>query len=241
MLEINNIVNQVHPHHKEHRGFFSDVVSRKLNRLKALADISPSQLYQDLYVLDTLNYKENGFFVEFGAADGHHNSNTWLLEKKFNWTGILSEPARVHHPRLFVNRNCFVTTECVWTSTGEYMDFCETQNGELSTLEDFIHSGRLSGEDLLNRQVYKVNTISFTDLLDKYRAPADMDYLSIDTEGSELDILSSLDWSRYSFKIITCEHNHTPQRARINAFLASKGYRWVNESFADFDDWFIKI
>ena len=51
-----------------------------------------SQINQDIFVLYTLNWKRNGFFVEFGATDGMDLSNTYLLEKDFGWRGILSEP-----------------------------------------------------------------------------------------------------------------------------------------------------
>lgn len=54
---------------------------------------SYSQLRQDLFVLNQLKFKKNAFFVEFGATNGINLSNTYLLEKKFNWNGILVEPA----------------------------------------------------------------------------------------------------------------------------------------------------
>ena len=50
------------------------------------------QINQDIFVLYTLNWKRNGFFVEFGATNGIDLSNTYLLEKDFGWKGILSEP-----------------------------------------------------------------------------------------------------------------------------------------------------
>ena len=47
-----------------------------------------SQAYQDMFVLTMLNGKKNGTFVEIGAYNGQQISNTYLLEKKFDWTGI---------------------------------------------------------------------------------------------------------------------------------------------------------
>ena len=61
---------------------------------------SKSQLRQDLFVLSQLNFKTNGFFVEFGATNGVDLSNTYLMEKEFGWSGILAEPARGWHKDL---------------------------------------------------------------------------------------------------------------------------------------------
>ena len=52
---------------------------------------SKAQLKQDLFVLATLNFKRNGYFVEFGATSGVDISNTCLLEFDFGWRGILAE------------------------------------------------------------------------------------------------------------------------------------------------------
>ena len=69
---------------QKHHGIFLDCLL-KIN----------SQLRQDLFVLNELDFKENGYFVEFGATDGIKLSNSYLLEKSFNWNGILAEPARI--------------------------------------------------------------------------------------------------------------------------------------------------
>ena len=70
--------------------------------------ISRSQLRQDLFVLSQLNFKKKGFFVEFGAADGFTLSNTYVLEKNFKWKGIVSEPAKIFHKKLTLNRHCII-------------------------------------------------------------------------------------------------------------------------------------
>ena len=52
-----------------------------------------SQFKQDLHVLESYNYKKNGYFIEIGASDGIRLSNTYLLETKYNWKGICVEPS----------------------------------------------------------------------------------------------------------------------------------------------------
>jgi FkbM family methyltransferase len=88
-------------------------------------------------------------------------------------------------------------------------------------------------------KIYDVQTISLNDLLAKYEAPRRVDYLSIDTEGSEFEILRNVDFRQYSFGVITCEHNYSPMRERIFALLSSHGYVRKFEKVSRFDDWYI--
>ena len=71
------------------------------NDIAPYLHLSVSQFSQDLFVISELKKRFiPNYFVEFGAASGHHLSNTYLLEKLFNWKGILSEPAKVWHETL---------------------------------------------------------------------------------------------------------------------------------------------
>lgn len=199
---------------------------------------SKSQLLQDLFVLSTLQFKENGFFIEFGAADGIKFSNSWLLEKHFHWQGILAEPARSWHKDLEKNRKSKIETKCVWSTSNETLSFSEDTVAELSTLTKFDND---SNKLKTRLDHYKVMTISLNDLLLIHNAPNEIDYLSIDTEGSEFDILNAFDFQKYKIKIITCEHNFTPQREQIFALLSQNGYKRVFEEISSFDDWYVLI
>ena len=66
-------------------------------------ELSKSELRQDLFALSEVGFKENGFFVEFGATNGIDLSNSYLLETEFGWDGILAEPAKKWHEKLIVN------------------------------------------------------------------------------------------------------------------------------------------
>jgi FkbM family methyltransferase len=207
--------------------------------LHTLCD-SKSGLHQDLFVLSELEFKTGGFFVEFGATDGVAGSNTLLLEKEFGWNGILAEPARHWQPALRQSRNCSIETDCVWRETGQTLTFNETDFGELSTIDSFSSSDSLSWGRTKGKK-YPVNTISLIDLLDKYKSPRTVDYLSIDTEGSEFEILSGFDFSKYRFRVITCEHNLTRQREKIFALLTENGYVRKLEELSGVDDWYVRV
>ena len=198
--------------------------------------LSKSQLAQDLFVLSELNFKKKGFFVEFGATNGINLSNTYLLEKKYKWNGILAEPARQWHNELLKNRDVFIEKNCVWTDSNKTLTFNEI--GELSTIDTFSNSDMHNSERIKGHK-YEVKTISLEDLLDKYRAPSVIDYLSIDTEGSEFEILSAFNFEKYKFRVITCEHNFTLNRQKIFKLLTSKGYLRKYINISKFDDWYV--
>jgi FkbM family methyltransferase len=201
---------------------------------------SKSQLRQDLFVLYLENFKRSGFFVEFGATNGIDLSNTHLLETEFGWDGILAEPAICWQRNLKLNRKAAIEERSVWSSSGEHIEFNETTNPELSTMGTFSDSD-LHGADRKKGKKYVVETISINDLLKEYKAPKHIDYLSIDTEGSEFEILSSLDFERYSFGVITCEHNFSPMREEIHNLLKSHGYSRIFTEISDFDDWYVGL
>lgn len=201
---------------------------------------SKSQLGQDMFVLSELDFKRGGYFVEFGATDGVELSNTYLLEKRLGWTGILAEPAVSWHIALPKNRNCHIDFNCVWSKSGEILEFNNALAAELSTIDTFSSCDEhaQAREDGLR---YTVPTISLNDLLEKYKAPTEIDYLSIDTEGSEFEILSAFDFDKHKIKVITCEHNYTPMRGQILQLLQSKGYVRKYTEYSRFDDWYVLL
>src|SRR6516165_8750627 len=87
-----------------------NLIKYYLNNMKN----SKAQLLQDLFVLFTLDEKVGGYFVEFGAMDGVTLSNTFLLQSRYGWSGIVAEPARRWHYELKHNRNCSIDFRCVW-------------------------------------------------------------------------------------------------------------------------------
>lgn len=199
---------------------------------------SQAQLCQDLWVLWELRQKREGYFVEFGGADGIACSNTYLLEKGYGWRGIVAEPNPLWRDALPRNRSCAVSSKCVYVESGRTLPFKCCDIGELSTLAVIDPADFFAKE----RQTYReiaVETISLTDLLATHGAPSFVDYLSIDTEGSELDILRAHDFARYRFGLITVEHNGTGRREAIHDLLRGQGYERVFAGYTLFDDWYL--
>ncbi len=218
------------------------ILSKPIDELNSLLPFvikSKSQLKQDLFVLSETNLKKNGFFVEIGAANGIELSNTYLLETEFNWKGILVEPAKVWQENLKKNRKVVIEEKCIWKYSNASVLFNETFDPVYSTISkynfsDFHHRERKNGTS------YYVKTMTLLDLLDRHKAPKVIDYLSIDTEGSEYEILSGFDFSKYQIKIITCEHNYNENREKINKLLKSKGFSLKYSGLSRWDGWYVK-
>jgi FkbM family methyltransferase len=206
-----------------------------------------SQIGQDKWIIAATDGKKNGYFVEFGACDGVYLSNTFVLESSYEWNGILAEPAKIYHEKLKNNRNCNIDFSCIYSESDKEIEFLETPDPVLSIIKgmnpyDYFHSHREN--PLLHypndAKTYTVKTLTLEDLLKKYNAPKYIDYLSIDTEGSEFEILKNFDFSKYYIKYITVEHNFTLTRELIYDLLFKNGFV-KSEINANHDDWYVNI
>jgi FkbM family methyltransferase len=206
-------------------------------RLEALKHKSVSQLGQDLWVLEQTGYKRGGFFVEFGATDGVLLSNTYLLEKEFGWKGICAEPNPRFYTHLKANRTCTVTDECIAGTTGREVEFilADDFGGLAEYASSDMHADKRAAFRKAGKTI-RLRTICLDDLLENHGAPREIDYLSIDTEGSEFEILSTFPFGKWRIELITVEHNFTAQRKNIRDLLSRHGYRCLER---DWDDWYV--
>ncbi len=206
---------------------------------KNLLRHSKSQLGQDILALTVSGLDKPGFFVEFGASDGVALSNSHMLEKHFGWTGVLCEPSTAWHEALKQNRSCVIDTRCVYSVSGEKISFSENYLGELSAITAYAEP---NASGILKRTTssYEVETISLLDLLEEHNAPKFVDFLSIDTEGSEFEILKNFDFQSYRFGAICVEHNFADTREKITKLLLANGYVQIHPDLSDFDDWYVQ-
>ncbi len=200
--------------------------------------LSKAQLFQDLWALWINDARERGFFVEFGATDGQYLSNTWYLEKVMGWKGILAEPGPKYRQSLKANRSCAISEKCVHSSSGRTVDFLAVKEAEFSRVSE-INPGDNKEDRRQNHEVVPVQTISLNDLLHQNGAPRHFEFLSIDTEGSEFEILGALDFDRWRPRAICVEHNFTPLREKLLELLTGHGYRRMWAGFSRFDDWYV--
>jgi FkbM family methyltransferase len=198
---------------------------------------SHSQFYQDLFVLSEHRFKREGFFVEVGVGNGKDISNTFLLEKEFGWRGILAEPNQRFASSIKAYRRAALDQRAVFSKTGLELDFLvDETEGELSTLADF----KDKDQRLRRGEIFKARTVTLNELLTQYQAPKNIDYISIDTEGSELEILQAFDFSKHSVSIFTVEHNFEKEKlAKLQRLMRSNGFTQVAPEVSKWDAWFV--
>ncbi|MEP5568778.1 MAG: FkbM family methyltransferase [Halioglobus sp.] len=206
--------------------------------IQALKNLSTSQIGQDLWVLEKTNYKRGGFFVEFGATDGVLLSNTYILEKLFDWKGICAEPNPEYFKKLEVNRNCVVSDACIGAVSGDVVKFILAN--EFGGIADLAVSGKHADKVAAYQEAgasIEIETTSLHDFLLTENAPRVIDYLSIDTEGSEFEILKSFPFHEWAIEIISVEHNFEAQREDIYALLTAFDYTRIENQW---DDYYLK-
>jgi FkbM family methyltransferase len=191
-----------------------------------------SQFGQDIHVINIFNHKTNGFFVEVGAYDGLSMSNSYLLEYKYNWKGVCIEANPTYFSHLTTNRpNCINLPYAVFNENDKEMLFIDDKTGGCS---GFVETN--SHSHILHNPIITVRTKKLTTILEEINAPSFIEFLSLDTEGSEWEILNSHDFDKYTFGYICVEHNFIDSnRKKLRKLLESKGYIFYRENYVDDD------
>jgi FkbM family methyltransferase len=200
-----------------------------------------SQIGQDRFIDEFFDKKENGFFVDVGANEGVRISNTFFLEKYRNWKGICIEPLPEEFKKLEKNRTSINLNFCVSDFEGETeFTYVEGYANMLSGMSDKyhdLHKDRVIGEvNYYGGKIHKITVPVKTlqSVFDEYNI-TEIDFCSIDTEGSELSIVKSINFSKTLIKVFIIENNY--KETEIEEFLKTKDY--VLYTKLEWDDVFI--
>ena len=214
---------------------FRRVLYRRMSR-KIIADSTAkharyySQHSQDRFIDNFLLHgKRDGVFVDVGAYDGIALSNTYYFEKELGWSGICIEPNPLAFESLSQNRKC-VSLNCGVGGQEELLEFLKLPgdldlgSGFIRYFDDssiykdpsFIAKVTSDGGEVINVPVRR-----FNDLLKSNRVTR-IDYLSIDTEGADFKILSSIDFNAFDIQVIGIENSCFGDR--IISLLSRRGY-----------------
>jgi FkbM family methyltransferase len=163
-----------------------------------------------------LNY-DYGFFVELGANDGFTESNTLSLEIKRLWRGILIEPLPHQFIRCCFYRgregNQFFCNACVSNKNKKFlkikyanlMSTIPSDENNLKNIDKHLLSGRNHLIVGTKNMEFAVYTKTLNQILDQSNAPAVIDFMSLDVEGLEMEVLKGINFKKYKFKYMLIE------------------------------------
>lgn len=201
-----------------------------------------SQYNQDKFLND--NYFKNslgGVFVDIGAHDGECFSNTLFFEKELNWTGICIEPNPDVFKILSNNRSCVCLNTAVYNKTGKILFSKNTGRTELLSgiveKYDHKHIERINYENEVyggSIELIDIACDTIENILTEFSVYV-IDYLSIDTEGSEWDIISTIDFDKFKINILDIEINYSEsdESRKIVKYLLNNNFNLVGQLGCD--------
>lgn len=185
---------------------------------------SYSQAGEDIIIDQLLGNKKLGFYIDVGAYDPDRFSNTKRFYKK-GWTGINIEPNIVYFGKLDQKREKDTNLNLGISNKAAKLDFYKFFPDTLSTFsKDRAIKYKKQGFEFVGKS--KVQTAKLSDVVKKYAKNKIIDFLSIDTEGFELEVLKSNNWKIALPKVICIESSKGESSAKnLEKFLLNNGYK----------------
>ncbi len=188
---------------------------------------NPQEIIEDAEKQEVRNYFDNkheGIFVDVGGNEPvSRYSQSWHLESVLNWSGLLIEPnpglaakARELRPASTVCEYACTSPEKV----GETELFIPLKDGSEETGHASLEKN-VDEHNYSEHNAIKIKSTTLTDLLEKNNIRK-IDFLSIDVEGMEMDVLLGLDFEKYRPSLILMEDKHLYLNKHY--FLKKKGY-----------------
>lgn len=205
----------------------------KFKRDKKLPYPQPWEYIKDNIEFDNINC----FYVDIGANDGLTGSNTAYFDLVENWDGICIEPHPIAFESLKKNRpNSKNLNLCISDNEG-IKEFCviyeyaEMLSGMVENYSE-EHLERIELEIKKYggyKKIIELQTKSMQNIF-KENSINKVDYLSIDTEGSEFEILSGIDFNEVEIKVISTENS---SKKDIKNLLKKYNYWYIGQVCAD--------
>lgn len=195
-----------------------------------------SQCGEDLIIESIMPGKKDGFYVDIGANHPIKFNNTLLFYNK-GWNGINIEP---NHSRMWlfnILRKRDVNLNVGIGKTDSVMNFHIFKESTLSTFDDETSEKLIKMGHPLNKTI-RIPISPLKDILEKHAPNKEIDIMSIDTEGFDMEVLESNDWNRFRprFLIIeTLEYDKNEGGQKLNnkfdPYLEKIGYKKFAETY----------
>lgn len=194
-----------------------------------------SHIGQDQWVAETFNFRRDAYFLEFGVLDGVSSSNTLALERDLGWNGIVVEANPTYYPDVCRNRSCITINAALWFASRKSIQMVDSYGlSSITSKMDF--DGNQHEREAIAKGYFRIDTINPTELLQRFNAPQRIEYLSLDVEGCETEVLEAIDLNLYEIALMSVEHSHVPERrSAIRNRLLPLGYLFYERFY---DDWF---
>lgn len=196
---------------------------------------SYSQLREDIEVDRLLGHRDRGFYVDVGAGHPIICNNTMRFYRK-GWSGINIEPDPDSFARLQRRRPRDINLNIGAGAENASMEYRHFHAGNMSTFS--VEEAELSvreGYELEGTWVTEVRRLA--DILEEHAGGGEIEFMSVDTEGWDLEVLEGNDWSRWSPAVICVEaaaRHRTDGSRKFNpavaGLLESLGYRQVHST-----------
>jgi FkbM family methyltransferase len=165
---------------------------------------------------------DKGFYIEIGAFNGSKQNSTIVLEQAA-WEGVCVEPMPLNIKRLKKNRKCRIVEGAVWIENGN-VEFADVG---IPGWTGIAETHQQQHKERYKDGVTKITVPCYT--FDSLELHTHIDYFQIDTEGSELQILSSIDMNKYRIDYICIEDNLGVLGNSIyHEFMTKLGYTLVH-------------
>lgn len=193
-----------------------------------------SQIEQDKILNEKIfKNNKNGFFVDIGANHPFKYSNSYFFESELNWNGICIEPQEKMYKLLKDNRKSIILNKGVYNKK-TVLKFCTTVNELSGIIETYEpkHIERINREAMQNNkknhEITEIEVDTLENIFNEYNVKV-VDYVSLDTEGSELEILQGINYDKVKINLIDVEDNYpnSEKSKQINEFLLNKGFDYI--------------
>jgi FkbM family methyltransferase len=187
-----------------------------------------SQHGEDIFFQDRFGKKRDGFYVDIGASHPFRISNSFLLYKN-GWRGVTVEPIPLLH-RLHSRwrPQDTLVQKAIGPAPGT-LRFYEMLPSVLSTLDRITAAAYVLEEKAQLLRSYEIDVITLGQLFAEFVRNRIVDLLSIDIEGLDAEVITTLDFNTVRPKVICIEANHTEYRNKILTYLEQHKYQQIAE------------